>query len=228
MTSKLGRNVAGVFLLDRVRTNRGTPPHGVTLARDMPKHTSEVVEAPYLRTVVSRFGGVVAQGNTVSIPTTAFEIAGHGLHQPVDHTNFNQRYGPSVTTYGPGVAGYGGFKPHGTTTGNLEAHSYLSGMHEPQKQPYVMPPPGYAGHLRNANAGDATSTWGTSHWKIGQTPKGVGSPTRSPPKGPTMSPEQLAEKREMDEANELLDLRSLGIRAALKVAQPQGGGGLSF
>ena len=122
----------------------------------MPKHTSEVVEAPYLRTVVSRFGGVVAQGNTVSIPTTAFEIAGHGLHQPVDHTNFNQRYGPSVTTYGPGVAGYGGFKPHGTTTGNLEAHSYLSGMHEPQKQPYVMPPPGYAGHLRNANAGDAT------------------------------------------------------------------------
>ena len=43
-----------------------------------------------------------------------------------------------------------------------------------------------------------------------------------------MSPEQLAEKRDMDEANELLDLRSLGIRAALKVAQPQGGGGLSF
>jgi hypothetical protein len=156
------------------------------------------------------------------------KTVGHGLNQPVDHTNFNQRYGPSVTTYGPGVAGYGGFKPHGTTTGNLEAHSYLSGMHEPQKQPYVMPPPGYAGHLRNANAGDATSTWGTSHWKIGQTPKGVGSPTRSPPKGPTMSPEQLAEKRDMDEANELLDLRSLGIRAALKVAQPQGSGGLSF
>jgi len=203
------------------------PPKNVS--GDPSTNSTGVVEQPYLKSTVSRFGGTVWQGATVSLPQKAFDIQAAAPTQ-VDHSNFETRYQPNLTTFGAGVPGYTGFKPHGTTTLNVDAHAYISGVHDPSLQPYVMPPPGYSGHLRSASRGDANNGWGTSHWKPATNKPGVASPTKSPPKyaGPPMSPEQEAEIREAAEANELLDLRSMGIRAALRAAPDSGGGAFSF
>mmetsp|Transcript_44839 Transcript_44839/g.117626 ORF Transcript_44839/g.117626 Transcript_44839/m.117626 type:complete len:113 (+) Transcript_44839:62-400(+) len=104
-------------------------------------NSTNVQEGPLVRSTVSRFGGVVAQGYTVSVPKKAFDWA--AAKEEVDHKDFEDRYKPELTTFGPGVPGYQGFKPHGSNTLNMDPHAYISGMHDPSLQPYVMPPPGY-------------------------------------------------------------------------------------
>ena len=204
------------------------PPRTATMPDPDPAtNSTDVVEAPYLRSTVSRFGGMVAQGHTVSIPTKAFAIQQQASGE-VDHANFNSRYQANLTTFCPGVPGYTGFKPHGSATMNMNPHAYISGMHDPSEQPRVMPPPGYAGHLRSAKAGDSPNAWGTSHWRPTNNKHGVATPARSPPKAPALSPELEAERREAEEANELLELRSLGIRGSMANASPHGGGVYNF
>ena len=77
-----------------------------------------------------------------------------------------------------------------------------------------MPVVGYSGHLRNTH--ESHASFGTTHWK------GAGFAVGLPPRSLTtqVDPESEQAQREIDEANEILELRSMGVRAALKSTIP--------
>ena len=60
--------------------------------------------------MVSRYGGMVNQGNAVAIPVQSWE------QQPPlwGSRGFEHRHAPSHSVVGAGVPGYTGFRPHGS------------------------------------------------------------------------------------------------------------------
>ena len=103
-----------------------------------------------------------------------------------------------------------------------------------------MPVVGYSGHIRGL--ADADKNYGTSHWKnsgavnpqnksaasmpwdgrdVAGRPFGGWTPSDGGVQN--LDPEYEQKKREADEANELLELRSMGIRALL-TKKPEIGG----
>ena len=107
------------------------------------------------------------------------------------------------------------------------------------KRPYIMPVVGYSGHIRGL--ADADQNFGGSHWKNSGEVTGNKSAASMPWDGRDVvgrphggwtpgdggviqvDPEWEQKKREADEANEILELRSMGIRAMLKKDPSMGG-----
>ena len=85
--------------------------------------------------------------------------------------------------------------------------------YDDSKQPTYMPPPGYMGHLRNTKE----NCFGTTAYKRGSHFRAGLKSWQSP--DPPSSPEEELKRREADEANEILQLRSTGLREALKKNQ---------
>lgn len=185
-----------------------------------------------LRPVVSRFGGMISESPAVDIPVQPRSAAS----PPGSATDFNQRHAAALSNVYAGIPGYQGYKPHGSHHNVLgesaapKPHSQLQQNVDTSHQPYVMPVVGYGGHVRRSQ-----ETFGASHWKNsgnitghkpaasqgwdnrdvagrpfgGQTPGDFGQYAVDPV-------EYEQQKREADEANEILELRSMGIRALLK------------
>ena len=117
----------------------------------------------------------------------------------------------------------------------------------PQLVPHIaVPVVGYSGHLRN-HRGDAWKSFGTTHWKnsggTGTKPAaakvwdnrdGAGRPFGgwTPHDGGRYDeePDYDHKVKEAEEANELLNLRSMGIRGAMEKVRytPKGPVGLSW
>lgn len=137
-------------------------------------------------------------------------------------------------------------QPHGSHPAVLGASAAPDPHNRPvsaldtSKQPYIMPVVGYSGHIRGL--ADADLSYGTTHWKN----SGAVNPQRKPagarpwdnrdgagrPHGGHApgdfgvyqeDPEFEQKRREADEANEILQLRSMGIRALL-AKKPELGG----
>ena len=210
----------------------------------MPKATATVSEINHLRPKVSRFGGMIQEGHAVMIP----EQTWNGSEPLWGDKDFIARHKPELSTYGAGIPGYAGYRPHATPTRTMmftpaEAPETAPvAPHAPDyraldtsKQPYFMPPPGYSGHMRNTK--DSHAAFGTSHWR-NQTPTsraasaaivaqaakqralGLHVPKATMYGQPTSTRAEMdATKIEDNEANELLQLRSMGIRAAMKVSK---------
>lgn len=135
------------------------------------------------------------------------------------------------------VPGYTGYRVHGshpTVKGESSAprpHAPAYAAYDGSGRPMVMPVVGYSGHLRHTH--ESHVSYGTSHWKgagtvIPRTPsppgrRGIGPFSGSPPA--RLTPEEEQAERDADEANEILQLRSMGIRSALKNALPSKLGG---
>lgn len=171
--------------------------------------------------------------------------------------DFVSRHKADVVSFGAGIPGYSGFKPHGATvlwgdrpgSPPLEPHLGLGGNSslDLSKQPYVMPVPGYSGHIRG-HRGDGWKSFGTTHWKnagqvTGHKPAaatawdnrdGAGRPFGgyTPKDGGVQhhDPDEAIKAREAEEANELLQLRSMGIRTAIEQKRyvPRAAPGLSW
>jgi len=195
-------------------------------------------EATNLRSVVGRFGGMVREGHAVAVPEQTWQtpLWGQESESPSPYgisgttyagrggqswsPDFNDRHKPTISTFGAGIPGYQGFIPHGrapTTlfTNDREAMKPHEGMkalaaYDNSKQPTYMPPPGYMGHLRNTKE----NCFGTTAYKRGAHFR-AGLKSWQSPDAPS-SPEEERAQREADEANEILQLRSMGLREALK------------
>ena len=196
-----------------------------------------------LRPVVSRFGGMVLESHAVHIPKQPAPLSAAAADNDND---FESRFKPEVTNVYAGIPGYTGFKAQGShpsvlgVTAAPPAHVSDQSALDTSMQPYVMPMPGYGGHIRGLS--DADKSYGTSHWKnagkvnpsqapaaskpwdgrdvagrafCGETPSDFGR--YEDPEGIPGSPEYERRAREAAEANEILELRSMGIRATLGV-----------
>ena len=195
----------------------------------------QVVESTHLRPTVSRFGGMIQEGNAVAIPNQTWDQNAPLWGSPHD---FATRHRPSLEVYGAGVPGYTGYKPHGSSPvqagGLMKPHSPTYAAHDPSLQPQAMPVVGYSGHVRSTK--DSNASFGTSHWKPAAAPGVPMVGAAATMAGGThvdgywvdqdldddgvIDEEFIKERREMEEANELLELRSMGIRAALKNSLP--------
>ena len=161
---------------------------------------------------------------------------GEGSNFSPARSEFLTRHKPEIKSYGAGVPGYAGFKAHGKNnpfeTELFAPHKGLSGNHaiDVSGQPYAMPVVGYSGHLRN-HRGDAWKSFGTTHWKnsgktgtkpaaakIWDNRDSAGRPFGgwTPKDGGVYSvePDYDQKVKEAEEALELMNLRSMGIRAA--------------
>ena len=193
-------------------------------------------QTAHLRQVVSRFGGMIAESNAVHIPPQAPTQMG------VAATGYDTRHKPATANVYAGIPGYAGYRPHGSHPRVMgeqsapKAHSRPLYALDVSKQPYIMPVVGYKGHIRMSQ-----EALGTSHWKnsgavtnnkaaaslpwdnrdVAGRPYGGWAPMDG---GRYVEdPEMELKRREAEEANEILELRSMGIRALLK-AQPELGG----
>jgi len=178
---------------------------------------------------------MVLESSAVHIPP---QLAPTSVGAADNDNDFESRCQPSVANVYAGIPGYQGYKPHGSHPSVLgsnaapSAHARPASALDTSKQPYVMPVVGYAGHLRGL--ADADKNYGTSHWKNA----GAVNPSRRPASslpwdGRDMAgrpfggwtpgdggvydpdPEHEQKRREAEEANEILELRSMGIRAML-------------
>jgi len=126
-------------------------------------------ESTYLRTVISRYGGMIKQGHAVQIPpqtwNTRVDMGGT--------TSYLQRHPAKNVVVGSGVPGYMGYVPHGEMPAKP---SLLGASTSPQRyhatdyramdrtmMPRRMPIVGYRGHLRNTK--ESTQCYGVSHWR---------------------------------------------------------------
>ena len=208
-----------------------------------PAQGSSPTQTAHLRPVVSRFGGIVMESAAVHIPAQA-SITCVGAND--NDNDFDSRCKPTCSNVYAGIPGYAGFRPHGSHPHVLGAnaapapHSRPASMLDTTKQPYIMPVVGYSGHIRGL--ADADKNYGTTHWKNsgfvnpqnkaaaslpwdgrdvagrpygGQAPSDFGKYE--------VDPEWEAKKKAADEANEILELRSMGIRALLKKSPELGG-----
>lgn len=195
-------------------------------------------QSAHLRTVVSRFGGMLEESNAVLIPPQA------PASPPSSGTGsgFNTRHMTEQTNVYAGIPGYMGFKPHGSHPAILGAdaapkpHARPMSSLDTSGQPFIMPVVGYSGHLRRSQ-----ESFGTSHWKNA----GAVTSNRSAASKPwdnrdsagrpfggwtpgdgglyEPDPEESQKRKEAEEACELLELRSLGIRNLIR-KQPEIGG----
>lgn len=214
---------------------RSSPHKGA----DAPQHESAAsmpFDTANVRPVVSRFGGMVLESHAVHIPSQgAFMSVG-----ATDNDNdFESRCQPEVTNVFAGIPGYAGYKPHGShpsvlgTNAAPAPHAQPKSALDTSHQPYIMPVVGYSGHIRGL--ADAGKNYGTSHWKnsgnVNPTHKAAASlpwdgrdVAGRPHEGQTpgdfgrykVDPEYEQKRREAEEANEILELRSMGIRSLLK------------
>jgi len=226
------RREAGTHALEQGQ--RRSPPAGPATTDTSPPRAP--FETANLRPQISRFGGMVLESSAVHIPPQHFGPASVGAAD--NDTDFESRCKPSVTNVYAGIPGYQGFKPHGShpsvlgTNAAPGAHDRPSAALDTSKQPYVMPVVGYSGHLRGL--ADADKNYGTSHWKNSGSINPARRPAASRPwDGRDTSgrpfggwtpgdggvyvadPEIEQKRREAEEANEILELRSMGIRAML-------------
>ena len=190
-----------------------------------------------LRPVVSRFGGILMESHAVHIPVQTSAVS---VGAADNDNDFESRHKPEVTNVFAGIPGYTGYKPHGAhhkvlgSSAAPPAHAGSPvGAADTSKQPYIMPVVGYGGHVRGL--ADANKNYGATHWKN----SGQVNPHRVPASslpwdgrdiagrpfgGQTPGdfgqykpdPEYERKRLEAEEANEILELRSMGIRARLE------------
>jgi len=226
------------------RGDRRQPPQPMSEAQPFHESASrQPFETANIRPVVSKFGGMVLESHAVHIPSQGAFTSVGGADNDND---FESRCKPEVTNVYAGVPGYAGYKPHGSHPAVLGASAAPDPHNRPvsaldtSKQPYIMPVVGYSGHIRGL--ADADLSYGTTHWKN----SGAVNPQRKPagarpwdnrdgagrPHGGHApgdfgvyqeDPEFEQKRREADEANEILQLRSMGIRALL-AKKPELGG----
>lgn len=196
-----------------------------------------------VRPVVSRFGGMVLESHAVHIPEQTSHVS-VGAHD--NDNDFESRCTPTVANVYAGIPGYTGYKPHGShpsvlgTDSAPEAHTRATSSLDTSKQPYIMPVVGYKGHIRGL--ADADKNYGTSHWKNSGAVNAHCRPAASKPwdgrdeagrpfGGQTpmdrgryeQDPDYEAKVKDAAERNEILELRSMGIRAMLKAKPSMGG-----
>lgn len=205
---------------------------------------SKQFETANVRPVVSRFGGMVLESHAVHIPAQSSHVS---VGANDNDNDFESRCKPEVSNVYAGIPGYTGYKPHGSHPKVLgvnaapQPHKSQTSSLDTSKQPYIMPVVGYKGHIRGL--ADADKNYGTSHWKNsgavnencraassmpwdgrdeagrpfgGQTPMDRGRYAEDP--------EYEQKKAAAAEANEILELRSMGIRAMIKAKPSMGGG----
>lgn len=183
------------------------------------------------------------ESHAVHIPSQGSFVSVGALDNDND---FESRCRPEVTNVFAGIPGYAGYKPHGShpsvlgTNAAPAPHARPLAQLDTSKQPYIMPVVGYSGHIRGL--ADADKNYGTSHWKNSGFVNATHKPAASRPwdgrdiagrphGGQTPGdfgryqedPEYEQKRKEAEEANEILELRSMGIRALLK-ANPAIGG----
>jgi len=193
--------------------------------------------------VISRFGGILLESHAVHIPVQGSYTS---VGAADNDNDFDSRCKPEVSNVYAGVPGYTGYKPHGshpTVLGSNtapKAHDRATSALDTSKQPYIMPVVGYSGHIRGL--ADADKNYGTTHWKNSGAVNAHRKPAASRPWdnrdvagrpfGGQMpgdggvyaeDPELEQKRREAEEANEILELRSMGIRALLNKKPELGG-----
>ena len=105
-------------------------------------------EHTHFRAEVGRFGGMINSGHATAIPNATYGPASEGVPlwgEGSNSTEFLTRHKPEVKSFGAGVPGYAGFKPHGKnpwtgkSTELFEPHLGLSGNSalDVSKQPYA-------------------------------------------------------------------------------------------
>ena len=189
-----------------------------------------------VRPVVSRFGGMVMEGHAVHIPK---QVGGVSVGAADNDNDFESRCKPAYSNVYAGVPGYTGFKPHASHPKVLgmsdapQARQRPMAQLDTSKQPYVMPVVGFTGHIRGL--ADADKNYGTTHWKNSGAVNKSHQPAAARPwdnrdvagrpfggHAPgdfgryPVDPEYELKRREAEEANEILELRSMGIRALLR------------
>ena len=192
---------------------------------------------------MSRFGGVVQESNAVHIPQQGSAVSVGAMDNDLD---FDSRFKPEHRNVFAGIPGYQGFRPHASHPSVLGSNAAPPARHRPtaaldtSKQPYVMPVVGFTGHIRGL--ADADKNYGTSHWKnSGSINPARASAASKPWDGRDVAgrpfggqapgdfgkykadPEYARMKAEADEANEILELRSMGIRNLLRQKPELGG-----
>ena len=231
----------GTYALERgIRRNTPKPPPPEAAhasAAQQPFTTAS------LRPVVSKFGGMVMESHAVHIPQQA---GGVSVGAADDDFDYESRCKPSVTNVYAGIPGYTGYKPHGAhhsvlgTSSAPPPHALPMSAVDTSKQPYIMPVVGFGGHIRGL--ADADKNFGASHWKNSGSVNAANRPAASRPwdgrdvagrphGGQTPGdfgqyeedPEYELKRREAEEANEILELRSMGLRALLKKSPELGG-----
>ena len=233
MTSPYRRRTEGTWALEHGL--RRTPPEKPS--DTVPYHepaAKAAFETANLRPVVSRFGGMVMESSAVHIPKQASSVS---VGAADNDNDFESRCQPSVTNVYAGIPGYQGYRPQashpnvlGTDTAPAERNLPRSAL-DTSKQPYIMPVVGYSGHIRGLT--DADKNYGTSHWKNSGNITGNKAAASLPWDGRDgtgrpfggwtpndgglqfVDPEYEQKKREAEEANEILELRSMGIRAMI-------------
>ena len=223
---------------------RTTPPK---TGGDEPFHESAAAKSASfttanVRPVVSRFGGMLLESHAVHIPVQAGHTSGAAAD---DDNDFESRCKPEIANVFAGIPGYAGYKPHGShpsvlgSTAAPKAHDLPKSALDTSHQPYIMPVVGYSGHIRGL--ADADKNYGTSHWKNSGSVTGHKSAASKPWDGRDVAgrphdgqtpsdfgkyhidPDFEQKQREAAEANEILELRSMGIRALLKKDPSLGG-----
>ena len=151
----------------RVEMGFARPPVAVpTLAApvEMPPARVLNTETANLRTVVSRFGGIIQESTTVHIPKQGLVAAG-ALAAMDNDTDIESRHKPACANVYAGIAGYTGFRPQGTHHHVLGSNAAPPPRQRPTSaldtsgHPYVMPVVGFTGHIRgladaDKNCGD--------------------------------------------------------------------------
>ena len=105
-------------------------------------------EHTHFRAEVGRFGGMINSGHATAIPNATYGPASEGVPlwgEGSNSTEFLTRHKPELKSFGAGVPGYAGFKPHGKnpwtgkSTELFEPHLGLSGNSalDVSKQPYA-------------------------------------------------------------------------------------------
>ena len=204
----------------------------------------------HLRPVVSRFGGIVMESAAVDIPVQAGIMNDKGQilsAAMMDNDNdFDSRCKPACSNVYAGIPGYSGYRPHGAHHNVLgesqapPARDRAMSALDTSKQPYIMPVVGYTGHIRGL--ADADKNYGTTHWKnsgmvnpnnkaaaslpwdnrdVAGRPYGGWTPGDG---GKYEEDPDIEEKKKAAaEANEILELRSMGIRALIQKSPELGG-----
>ena len=132
--------------------------------------SSATTERTYLRTVISRFGGIIKVGTSVQIPPQTWEDPKPGVVQAL---SFRKRVPPEFEIVTAGVPGYAGHLPNGSVphpdyTSMRGANSNHSKRHDRwaydrSLQPTRMPIVGFSGHMRGTK--ESLECYGTSHWR---------------------------------------------------------------
>ena len=186
---------------------------------------------------------MVLESSSVHIPKQASSVS---VGAADNDNDFESRCQPSVSNVYAGIPGYAGYRPQGShpsvlgTNASPPAHDLKTSALDTSLQPFIMPVVGYSGHIRGL--ADADRNYGTSHWKnsgnVNPTHKAAaslpwdgrdvaGRPFGgwTPGDGGTYvaDPDYEQKRKEADEANEILQLRSMGIRA-LMAKKPELGG----